>query len=386
MCERDETMNRRGFALPVAVFALVIVGVLVTGGFYMANQESRIGMASEHGTRAMYLAETGLAEVIRNWRAEQRRLFTLPDDVGSTPDGNWRVSVSRLNDHLYYLESTSELERGVRYAGASRTVGLTVRVDKLSELAPGAALVTRGNVRLVGTAQIQGHDQEPDGWAGYCPSGLEDKPGLMHDGSGTVEMTGGASMDGNPAEQVDSEISDSTFNKFGPYEWEELVAMADKVLPGGTINGTEPMYEADGSCDTEEDRNWGRPAEVGDDPSDPPECTDYFPIVHVQGDVTIQSGGVGQGILLVDGSLDLRGNFVYYGIIIVQGAFETQGGGNRILGGVMAANAEIDNQQYSGSSVIQSSTCAVERAILNAPVTRPRPLDRRSWIDISALR
>ena len=44
----------------------------------------------------------------------------------------------------------------------------------------------------------------------------------------------------------------------------------------------------------------------------------------------MQSGGVGQGILLVDGTLDLRGNFVFYGLIIVQGSFETQGSGNRV--------------------------------------------------------
>jgi hypothetical protein len=386
MCGRSEcTPEREGFALPVAVFALVIVGVLVTGGFYMANQESRIGAASEHGTRALYLAETGLADVMSNWNAEDRRLYTLPPDVGATSDGNWQVSVARLNEQLYYLESTSALERGDRYAGASRTVGMTIRVDKLDDIAPPAALVTRGNVRLVGTAEIQGHDLEPDGWGGYCQSGLDDKPGLMHDGSGTVELSGGASMDGEPADSTDTTISDETFNQFGPYSWEELTALADIVVPGGTINGTGPTLNGAGECDKTNDYNWGRPAQVGDsDP--PPPCTDYFPIIHVTDHAMIQSGGVGQGILLVDGNLDLRGDFVFYGIIIVQGSFETQGGGNRVMGGVMAANADIDNQQYSGSSVIQSSSCAVERAILNAPITRPRPLGRRSWVDVSAIR
>ena len=38
-----EQKKQRGFALPVAVFALVIVGVLTTGGFFMARQEGRIG-------------------------------------------------------------------------------------------------------------------------------------------------------------------------------------------------------------------------------------------------------------------------------------------------------------------------------------------------------
>ena len=59
--------SRRGFALPAAVFALVVVGVLVTGGFYLARQETRIGMASERATAAFYLSERGAAEVMAEW-------------------------------------------------------------------------------------------------------------------------------------------------------------------------------------------------------------------------------------------------------------------------------------------------------------------------------
>lgn len=96
---------------------------------------------------------------------------------------------------------------------------------------------------------------------------------------------------------------------------------------------------------------------------------------------------MGQGILLVDVDLDLRGNFQFNGVIIVQGDFETQGSGNRVLGGVMAANASLENQTLNGGSEVQTSTCAVSRAILNnASLTRPRPLARRSWMDLSATR
>ena len=37
--------NSGGFALPTAVGALVIMGILVTAGLYMAQQEVRIGVA-----------------------------------------------------------------------------------------------------------------------------------------------------------------------------------------------------------------------------------------------------------------------------------------------------------------------------------------------------
>ena len=125
--------------------------------------------------------------------------------------------------------------------------------------------------------------------------------------------------------------------------------------------------------------NWGDPL----NPTAP--CGDYFPIIHVTGNARIQSGGTGQGILLVDGNLDLRGSFVFYGVVIVQGIFLTQGTGNHVSGGVLAGNADLDNETLTGSSEIQNSTCAVSRAILNnSSLNRPRTLDIRSWVDLSS--
>ena len=54
-----------GFALPAAIGAIVIVGVLVTAGFYMAQQEMRISVANENASLAFYMAEMGAAEVHR---------------------------------------------------------------------------------------------------------------------------------------------------------------------------------------------------------------------------------------------------------------------------------------------------------------------------------
>ena len=58
--------DRRGFALPTAIGALVIVGVLVTAGFYMARQEVRIGVASRYSAMAVNLAQSGANNVLVN--------------------------------------------------------------------------------------------------------------------------------------------------------------------------------------------------------------------------------------------------------------------------------------------------------------------------------
>lgn len=372
---------RSGFALPVAVFALIVVGVLVTTGFYMANQETKIGMASSQGTRAFYLAEVGMSDVMENW---DLRVYRDLDEwtgtttvEGTTPDGVWSVDVTKLDDYVYYLDSEATVTRGGLMAGATRRLGMTVRLT-VPNIDPPAALTTRGLVELRGQAEIKGTDEVPNGWESICDAPGDDKPGVLTDDIDNVPDS--SQISGTPRVQEDPTIDDETFTDFGDLDWDQLIAMATYVFGPGTINGTWPEVDADGNCDTSVETNWGDP----DDPDGA--CGSHFPVIHIDGSATIQSGSRGQGILLVDGDLHLRGDFLFHGIIIVQGTFETEGAGNRVFGGVMASNANIEQTQLVGSSVVENSSCAIEEAIINnAAMSRPRALVQRSWVDLSAL-
>jgi hypothetical protein len=132
--------------------------------------------------------------------------------------------------------------------------------------------------------------------------------------------------------------------------------MADITLGSGNQNGIGWSLDVDGECDLSDISNWGDPQ----NPTAP--CGGYFPIIYINGSARMQSGGIGQGILLVEGDLDLRGGFEFYGVIIVQGELSTQGAGNRIYGGVMANNAEFSSQSMTGGSVVQYSSCSLESA------------------------
>ena len=150
-----------------------------------------------------------------------------------------------------------------------------------------------------------------------------------------------------------------------------------RVPAGGELENTsEPGGRRLHTADVE---NWGEP----EDPGTP--CESYFPIIFVNGDANIQANGRGQGILLVAGDLNLRGGFSFYGVIVVQGEFETQGNGNTVFGGVLAGNATLGGQVYTGGSTISYSKCALERAILGSNLTRARRLPNRSWVDVSYL-
>jgi hypothetical protein len=88
----------------------------------------------------------------------------------------------------------------------------------------------------------------------------------------------------------------------------------------------------------------------------------------------------------VEGDLEIRGGYTFFGIIITQGTFSTGNGTNTIIGAVMASNAADLSQSFLGTSTIQYSSCAVQRAVLNnAALSRARPLDERSWVDLTAV-
>ncbi len=378
--------QQRGFALPVAVFALVVVGMITTGAFFMARQEGRIGVASEHAGLAFYLTEQGLADVMSDWDFDLFGALPVWSDTTFTRSyadvGRVRTRVTRMTDYLYFVDASGTVTRGGELlSGASRRVGVTVRF-RMADIAPPAALVTRGTTELRGSAEVHGEDAAPVGWGGLCPGPLENKPGILTDNASQVTTQGGAVITGDPAVEEDTSIADSTFTQFGDLSWDDLTDLADIRLSGGTINNTAPDSTAAGACRAGQTSplNWGNPENPG------AACFGWYPVIHITGNARMQSGGVGQGVLLVDGDLDLRGSFVFYGIILVQGSMETQGSGNRVYGGVMSSNADFESQAFVGGSVVSNSTCAVRRAILNnSGLTRVRPLASRSWVDLSAI-
>ena len=158
-----EHKKKRGFALPVAVFALVIVGVITTGAFFIARQEGRIGVASEYAGMAFFLTEQGLVDLMGGWN---RELFAALPSWGDTTVsenypglGSVATRVTRMTDYLYFVDADGTVTRGgAMRSGASRRVGVTIRFVT-ADIAPPAALTTRGPTQLRGTAEVHGEDE-----------------------------------------------------------------------------------------------------------------------------------------------------------------------------------------------------------------------------------
>ncbi|MEN8374660.1 MAG: hypothetical protein ABFS34_04365 [Gemmatimonadota bacterium] len=387
------TNDERGFALAAAVFALVIVGALVTAGFFAASQESRIGYSTQYAADAFFAAERGLNELV----GSKTKAFyndSVADDAIVEPAGfqvvqvvsdgvvsEFSVSVRGLGDQLFYVESTGRVTGGGSFGGAARRTGMVVRTFDL-DFDADAALMSFGGVRTQGATNISGLDEAPAGWAG-CPVG-SDGPGVIAKDSSSVDPGNQTTLDGDPPVDQDTTMTEDDFLKYGGLDYDRLAAMADaqyQYRDAEVLNNMAPSYLSGGACNTFDGNNWGAPLDQTD------ACAGHFPLMHANGNLTVNSAASGQGILLVDGDLRLTGGFQFHGVVIVKGKLVIGSGGADLHGSVMIFNDgnDVQTNNLAGAPTFQFSSCAVERAVdLNAVANRAFPLGDRSWVDLTA--
>lgn len=376
-------LKERGFALAGAVFALVVIAVLVTGAFFVARQESSIGKNSATYERAFQAAEAGLGAAVANWQANIATYNNLP--VGDSQlvtgtlasnGGSYSGYIRRLSQELFMVRVTGTDPTGT----SSRTLASMTRLQQI-EMTFRAGLTTRSSLRIGGSSFIDGRDATIGGWG--CPTtGLDTLAGVLTRDSTQIQTSGCSNYSciaGSPKIQQDATINDSTFFKFGDTDWNELVSMATKTYSGdwGPLNSVAPIGSST-TCTTStssSNHNWGEPLR----PPTVAGCTNYFPIIYVSGNLKL-TGGRGQGILLVGGDLEVQGGFEFYGPVIVRGSLKTSGTGGHFNGGVMAANVDLELSTVLGDALITYSSCAIERALaMNAP---GRLLPSRAWMEI----
>jgi hypothetical protein len=362
---RDE----RGIALAVAIFALVVMGALVAGAFFAGTQEQRVGENQRRIQQAFGVAEAGMGERLSKWRPDSlnRRPLYPADSVPIGPNlpspggtGRYGGYVYKLGNNVFLIEVTgrdTKTQQGATAAGSGARQSLAL----LARLAPvdfdiKASLTTQGGVSVQGNANVNGYDQNPTEWPTQC-----DPPGApqagVRDRGGTVTTGGNGTVTGVPQVMNDPTLGDSSFLKFGGATFAELAARANVVLPGGTYK-TQPAFSG-GACDKSVLTNWGD----GQNPTT--DCGNYFPIIYINGNATL-NGDQGQGILLVDGNLEVQGSYQFYGIVVIQGDLKTSGGGNteaHFWGGVMSKNANLDTQNLSGKATLNFSSCAILTAL-----------------------
>lgn len=374
--------NERGIALAVAIFAIVIVGALVAGAFFAGTQEQRVAENSRRMQQSFGLAEVGVGQRVAAWNP-------LTDNATPVwPAGSMTVAdapsvsgvyggrILKLNANMYLIDITAQdsVSRSGRLrasGGARQRVGLLTRIVPL-QIQVQASLTTQGGANLSGNAAVDGNDHTPPGWL-TCDPEDSAKAGIRV--NGPVTTSGNATVDGDPKVLQDPSLKDSTFTQFGGVSYSDLVNRATFHVDAGTIK-TQPSYLGDGSCDVSDIHNWG------DGINKNSRCSSFFPIIHVRGNVTL-NGVQGQGILLVDGDLEVMGSYEFFGITIVRGSMRTAGGGTtdaHFWGTVLAQNVDLELQNLSGKATLNYSKCAILQAL---QATQPvAPMVSRGWAQL----
>jgi hypothetical protein len=365
--------NERGAVLLVAIIGIIVAGALVTALVTVSVMDHREGRNTRSQTQAFGVAENGLNEMVGNWNSGSWNSMPVGDSVtvnGTTAGGSGSYDgvVKKLNNNLFIVSVAGSDAT----SGARQRVGAFVRLRTI-EMDIRAALTTRGPTNVGGTSQISGFDQAPAGWAGCPPD--SDLAGVRLPDIGDLNGIGSCNslgcIGGVPSVDPDPAVGDSTFFTYGDMDWQELISLANKLIPAGTYQQILPSFLPSGSCDFTDMRNWG-------DPLNPTSlCGGYFPIIYVSGNLVLNTGQ-GQGILMVEGDLTVNGGFEFFGIVIVRGSLSTAGTGGHFNGAVLAANVNLDNNAVLGDALVQYSQCAKAKALTNA--APGRQLRSRGWL------
>jgi hypothetical protein len=366
-CLPERLHDSGGFALAMAVFALVLLAAIVAGGYFSASQEYLIGRGMRSTTQSFYAGEAGLREVLEDW---DPLIYNAMQPGDSVTVGPFTLDGDSLKRY-FYIEAAGRISGPNR---GERRQAVVVRTSYTDICCDGAVKVVN-NVTFGGGAQpiISGYNNDPPGiWPASACAGIpgDSTPGVIHGPTGIVNDY--SRVEGNPAVVADGGLTSANLFDFGDLTYDDLVAMANHEFVGDLTFNNTTASTVGGKCNRSDPLNWGAPQNPGSP------CFDYFPIIHVTHDLYLTGAGAAQGILLVDNDLYISGPFEFYGIALVKDDLD-MGGPVDVYGGMYVR----DDVWFNGATPrFWLSRCASERAERLSKISRPRLLSNRAWVDL----
>ena len=377
---RSPRMNdERGVALAMAIFALVIIGILVAGSFFAGRLEQQSGQNTLFAAQAAEAAEAGIGDALGDYSATTLQGLLVGTNGLTTTSIlasgiSYTRSVDRLTDGLFLYRSVGT-RQSAGATVATRSVGTLVRLLS-ANISVNAGLTALGDVLVGGNSTVSGNDATPSAWTGAgvsCPTPAN-VTGVRY--NGTLTKQGSSVIAGVPTPStLDPSLNAS--NIFGATNFNALKAMRTLTITGNVSGLAAVVTGSPARCDISVLSNWGAPTV----PTSP--CFNYFPIVYHYGDLSVSGSGEGQGILLVEGDLHVQGRIDFYGPVIVTGGVDVRGTGSddvKFYGGIMAQNVTLDDSRLTGNATVNYSSCAIRRALQGSAV--PTPLNERSWVQL----
>ena len=249
-------------------------------------------------------------------------------------------------------------------------------------IAANAAVDSQDNVTLNGQLTVNGYDncscQCTVSKQGAVSTPCVSRPGKVCDASHYSIYAKGNIDNPNSSETLLAGTNPiySKNNADYPYDVQELI----KNYKSSAWDVTQACYAGSptpcgwscpgGACGTHSSATAGTvPSPFP--PTDPSNPVGGVPqVTYIPGNVQLTSSANGNGILIVDGDLDVHGGMQFYGLILVKGVIKFTGGGSdktNILGAVMAGQESVVDNVLGGSAVIGFDACALNANYISAP-------------------
>ena len=375
--------NRAGIALITALCGIVVLAMVIGGAFFTSTQEFRAGRNDLVEQRAFAVAEFGLNSEISNWdrsrnlpggmavgAIDSTQIYVASGDTA-------RVKVTRLTDNAFWVVSEGQAAMGNASLKSRRQTNAYVRIA-YPTITPKGAITAAGDVKVQGSAVVDGTNHDPAGWT-QCTSLTGGSVPAVTVAPGNTVTYNPSNITSTPAVAYDPAASDSnTYVRYGSESWNTLTANADIKLAGGIFGSDIAPVGTATTCDYSVTTNWGDPYRPGTVAG----CQGYYPIIYSASSLHLNGNGYGQGILLVNGDFEINGKFEWYGLVIVRDDLTKSNGTAKIQGAVFAANMTLtDPLSYlTGNQDVFYSKCAVESALQGSAIlTR---VTQRGWAQI----
>lgn len=364
--------RRTGSTTLIVIVALAILGALVARGFLASWREAQIGADSIARARALAAAEYGAYSTLSPTRWLQSWNVMAP--VHHTPIVRQSIAGDAAADvTVWKLTPTTALISSLGSAGqlprvARQRVGLLVALHAPVVARLGAA-TARARITVADSSRISGLDAT----ATDCAPPESTIAALVVADTSAADIarcTSSPCLVGTPPIRIAPEAeSVETYEQFGQVD-RSFLSKIGTLIPEGSVLSPTPIIDSHGECDARAPGNFGDPLRVlgADSP-----CKSFFALGHAQGDLRLV-GGTGQGMLVVDGDLTLKSAARFDGVIIARGSVWLESG-SQVMGIVLAANIALE-----GGSIVQYSSCAIDRALVVG--ARPVPQPGQSWTEM----
>ena len=344
--------KQRGFVLPLVLLTTLLVAVLAASlqtVVWNATRQARLGFAGE---RALHAADAAIAGQLASWDA--RAFASMPIGARvvfapSMPVGlNATVTMVRtsIDGALTEALGTSTQNGIPQNAGRRVSRMITVRNAPLKLESP---LTILGSAVFASAGTVTTADQTPPGW--------------------TTECAGSDSIDAPNRSVTDTLASRALFDA----RWGQWLATASRTESAGSVTAVAPIvtgplctpgtgellrgFGAATACTNE----WGARAVINAWP------------------LTLAANSRHQGVLMIDGDLNVVSDLEVFGLLLVRGALNDSAGHLRVMGAALVRDELGHGSRFGFATRVRYSRCALRRALSATGV--PAAITTRGWLE-----